>query len=92
VPHSGSPVARGHLRLATPNAAPRRRTSRTLLLARAAAAALALLVKTVVAWAATAFALVPLLWRRAPLGRRVTPIRAHEARVIKFQRRQALPR
>jgi hypothetical protein len=63
-----------------------------VLLARAVAASLALLAATAVAWLVTAAALAPLLWRRAPLGRRVTPIRAREARVIKFQPRQALPR
>ncbi|HEY6001960.1 MAG TPA: hypothetical protein VIV57_03735 [Anaeromyxobacter sp.] len=63
-----------------------------LLLVRATLAALALLVATAVAWIVTFAALAPLFWRRAPLGRRVTPIRAREARIIKLRPRQALPR
>lgn len=86
-----SPAARGHLRLALPPAPRRRRESRVLLLARAGVAALALFAATLVAWLFVALALAPLLWRRAPLGLRVTPMRAREARVIKLQPRQALP-
>jgi hypothetical protein len=63
-----------------------------LLLVRAALAALALLAATAVAWLATFLALAPVAWRRAPLGRRGTPIRAREARIIKLRPRQALPR
>lgn len=88
----GPPVARGHLRLASPALPPRRRDSRLLLLVRAALAALALLAATAVAWIVTLAALAPVAWRRAPLGRRVTPIRAREARIIKLRPRQALPR
>jgi hypothetical protein len=51
-----------------------------------------LLAATFVAWLASAAALAPVLWRRAPLGRRVTPLRPREARILKFQPRQALPR
>jgi hypothetical protein len=92
VPSPGPHIARGHLRLASPAQPRRRRESRTLLLVRAALSALALLGSTLVAWAITAVELAPVLWRRAPLGRRVTPIRAREARVIKLQPRQAVPR
>jgi hypothetical protein len=69
-----------------------------LLLARAAVAALALMFATLVAWASTAIALAPLLWRRAPLRGRLRPLRAPDARVIPFPQRrpqeqqQALPR
>jgi hypothetical protein len=67
---------------------------RSLLLLRAAAAAAALAVLTVVAWLSAALALVPLVWRRAPVGVRLRPIRAREARIIPFQRprQKALPR
>lgn len=88
----GHPIARSHLRLASPALPRRRRESRAALLVRAAAASLALLAATALSWLVTAFALLPVLWRRAPVGRRVTPIRAREARIIKFQPRQALPR
>jgi hypothetical protein len=41
----------------------------------------------------TALALAPLLWRRAPVGRRLRAQAPREARVIPFQpRRTALPR
>jgi hypothetical protein len=63
-----------------------------LLLVRAFLSTLVLLAATAVAWLASAAALAPVLWRRAPLGRRVTPIRPREARILKFQPRQALPR
>ncbi len=98
MPQSGPPAARGHLRLAPPPAAPAHRDVRVLLLARAAAATLALLLATLLAWATTAAALAPLLWRRAPLGGRLRPLRAPDARVIPFRSRraqeqqQALPR
>jgi hypothetical protein len=95
VPHSGPPATRGHLRLAAPPAAPPRAESRLVLLVVAAAARLALFLTTVVAWTSTALALAPLLWRRAPLGGRLRPLRTREARVIRLQPRQqqqALPR
>ncbi len=92
MPHPGPPIARGHLRLASPAQPRRRRESRALLFLRAALCALALLGATMVAWVVVAVELAPVLWRRAPLGRRVTPIRAREARVIKLQPRQAVPR
>jgi hypothetical protein len=85
-------VARGHLRLASPALPPRKRDSRVLLLVRAALAALALLAATAFAWLVTFAALAPLAWRRAPLGRRVTPIRPREARIIQLRPRKALPR
>lgn len=87
--HPGPPASRGHLRLAVA-AAPRRVDSRFVLLLRAAAAALAMLWLTAAAWLTAALALAPLVWRRAPLGRRVRPMPPREARVIPFQpRRQA---
>ncbi len=92
MPHPGTPTARGHLRVASPPVARRGREGRVLLLVHAAFAALGLLAATIVAWMVTALALAPLLWRRAPRGLRVTPIRPREARVIKFQPRRALPR
>ncbi|HEY6099091.1 MAG TPA: hypothetical protein VIW03_06660, partial [Anaeromyxobacter sp.] len=91
-PHPGPPVARGHLRLASPIAPRHKRETRPLLVARAVLAALALFAATLAAWVVMAVALAPVLWRRAPRGRRVAPIRAREARIIKFQPRQALPR
>jgi hypothetical protein len=60
---------------------------------RALSAALALAFATVVAWLSTAVAMVPLLWRRGPTGRRLRAQAAREARVIPLQpRRTALPR
>ena len=91
MPYRGPPAARGHLRLATAPVERRRRDSRALLLARAVAAAVALLATTVVAWFAIALALAPLLWRRAPVRGRLRPLRTHEARVIPLEpRRKAL--
>jgi hypothetical protein len=91
VPYRGPPAARGHLRLATAPGEKRRRESRALLLFRAVAAALALVLATVVAWASIALALAPLLWRRAPVRSRMRPLRAREARVIPLEpRRKAL--
>jgi len=98
VPHSGPPSTRGHLRLAPPPTAPARRDPRTLLLVRAAATTVALAIATLWAWLSTALALAPLLWRRAPIGGRLRPLRAPDARVIPFPQRraqeqqQALPR
>ncbi len=96
--HSLPPAARGHLRLA---GAPLERRSvsesRVLLLAGAAGAAFVLAVLTVFAWVLAALALVPLAWRRAPVGVRLRPLHPREARVIPFQRvrderEKALPR
>lgn len=98
MPHSCPPATRGHLRLAPPPAAPAPRDARVLLMARAAAAGLALVIATLVAWWSIAVALAPVLWRRAPLGGRLRPLRAPDARVIPFPQRrpqeqqQALPR
>ncbi len=80
-----STIARSHLRLA--GAPPRsRRTSRWLLVVRAAASALALAWISLIAWVSAALALGPLLWRRAPMGRRLRPPR-REGQVIPFQGR-----
>lgn len=93
MPYPGHPVVRGHLRLASTPAAPRRRDSRAFLLARAVVAVLVLTWYTAVAWAGVALALLPLVFRRAPLGRRLRPPPPREARVIPFQpHRQAVPR
>ncbi len=93
MPHSGPPVSRGHLRLAVIPDAPQRVDGRLVLFVRAAATALAMVWITVAAWLSAAIALAPLVWRRAPLGRRVRPMAPREARVIPFQpRRQALTR
>jgi len=91
VPRRGPPAARGHLRLATAPVERRRRDGRARLLARAAAARLALLAVTLVAWASIVLALAPLLWRRAPVRGRLRPLRVREARVIPLEpRRKAL--
>lgn len=93
MPHPGPQLARGHLRLAAPPQARRRADSRLLLLARALVAAARVAFRSVVAWWGAALALAPLLWRRAPLGRRARPAAPRAARVIPFQRvRQAVPR
>jgi hypothetical protein len=85
VPVPGRPsIAGSHLRLATEPSPRRRGEGRILLFLRALLAASVLTWVTLVAWGATAIALAPLLWRRAPLGRRLRPPRA-EARVIPFQ-------
>jgi hypothetical protein len=93
VSHPDHPVARGHLRLASSPSGRGRLEHRFLLFLRAFGAGLAIAWFTVAAWIAVTLALVPLLWRRAPLGRRLRPPERREARVIPFQpRRQALPR
>ncbi len=56
-------------------------------------AILAALLATLVAWFMAALALLPLLIRRAPAGRRLRKRPTREARIIPFQpRRRALPR
>ncbi len=93
--YPGPPAARGHLRLAGPPVERRRvAESRVLLLLRAAVAATALAMLTVIGFISAALALVPLAWRRAPVGVRLRPLRAREARIIPFQRprERALPR
>lgn len=93
MPDPAAQPARRHLRLA-PAPGPRATVEgRLVLFARALAAAMAIALVTARAWLAATIALFPLLWRRAPLGRRVTPLARREARVIPFQRRrQAMPR
>lgn len=89
MPHSGPSASRGHLRLAVA-VTPHHVDSRAVLFLRAAAAAIVMLWLTTAAWLSAALALAPLVWRRAPLGRRVRPMPPREARVIPFQpRRQA---
>lgn len=94
MPLPGHPVARGHLRLASVPA-PHRGDRRLALFVRLVLATALLAWRTAAAWLAVVIALVPLLWRRAPVGRRLRPPR-REARVIPFQprrpARQALPR
>lgn len=95
MPLPGPPAARGHLRLAPPPVDRPRPERRALLVLRAGLATLALLAATLLAFAGAAVALLPLLWRRAPLGGRLRPIRTPEARVLEFRPRQdkhALPR
>jgi hypothetical protein len=96
VSQPGPPAARGHLRLAGPPAERRRVSeSRVALLARAAAAAVLLAALTAFAWTLAALALLPLALRRAPVGARLRPLHPREARVIPFERsrgREALPR
>jgi hypothetical protein len=94
VPYPGPSAAR-HLRLAGPPAERRRlRESRAALVARAVLATVALAALTVVAWALAALALLPLAWRRAPVGVRLRPLHPRQAQVIPFerQRREALTR
>jgi hypothetical protein len=69
--------------------------SRALLVVRSAGSAVALALLTLLAVLSAALALVPLVWRRAPVGVRLRPLRPREARIIPFQRRpsrRALPR
>jgi hypothetical protein len=84
---------RNHLRLVGTPIERSSADARPLLYARALATALALALFTWLSLLAAALALVPVAWRRGPLGVRLRPIRPREARVIPFQpRRQALPR
>jgi hypothetical protein len=86
VPHPGPPAARGHLRLAGPPGERSRAENRAVLLLRAAGAVIALSLVTIVAWISATLALVPLAWRRMPMGVRLRPLRPREARIIPFQR------
>jgi hypothetical protein len=97
VAHPGPPAARGHLKLAGAPVERRRvAESRVALLARASAAAVVLAVVSVLSWTLAALALVPLVWRRAPVGVRLRPLHPREARIIPFERvrerEKALPR
>ncbi len=92
MPHSGPP-ARAHLRLASRPAGRRASEGHLALLLRALAVRVAVVWMTAVAWLSAAVTLLPLVWRRAPLGRRLNRQPRRDARVIPFQpRRQALPR
>jgi hypothetical protein len=93
LPYPGSQVARGHLHLA-PVPSDRPPENRLALALRALLAAIRVAWITARAWISAAFALSPLLWHRAPLGRRLRPQPRREARVIPFQprRKQAAPR
>ena len=92
MPSPGTTLARGHLRLASVQSTPGA-GRRLVLHLRALAAALATLWLTLVAWWAIAWALLPLLARRAPVGRKLRQQPPKEARVIPFQpRRRAVPR
>ena len=93
--YSGPPAARGHLRLAGPPVERRPvAENRAVLLVRAAAAAVVLVLLTAFAWISAVLALVPIAWRRAPVGGRLRPLRPREARIIPFHRprQKALPR
>ncbi len=85
---SGPPLARSQLRLATPPTESHRADRRAWLLLRAVIAWFAIAWRTGAAIIGAAFALAPLAWRRAPLGRRVHPVAARQARVIPFQPRR----
>jgi hypothetical protein len=65
-----------------------------VLLLRAVLAALSLAFLSLLAWLSAVLALVPLAWRRAPVGVRLRPLRPREARIIPFQRprQKAVPR
>jgi hypothetical protein len=92
VQEPGTPFARGHLRLASApisHGVGRRMAAHM----RAGLAMLLALLSTLAAWFMAALALLPLLTRRAPAGRRLRQRPAREARVIPFQpRRRAVPR
>ncbi|MGC3996916.1 MAG: hypothetical protein QM767_05040 [Anaeromyxobacter sp.] len=95
MPLPGHPAARGHLRLATAPTPSRPAASRAVLTLRALAALVVVIWMTLLAWFAATLALLPLVWRRGPAGRRLTPTPQREARVIPLQprrSRQALPR
>jgi hypothetical protein len=93
VPLPGPTQSRVHLRLAPAPAGRPRGDGRILLRARALAAAIVLAIATILAWVSTAVALVPVVWRRGPTGRRLRAETTRAARVIPFQpRRTALPR
>ncbi len=90
--HPGTQFARGHLRLASAPVThgPGRRLARHL---RAWLSILFAFFVALAAWSMAALALLPLLVRRAPVGRRLRQRPPREARVIPFQpRRRALPR
>lgn len=94
MPHPGTPVVRGHLRL-VPDP-PRRAAFRLAAMLRAPAAALATAWASAMAWRAAAFSGLPRAWRHFPARRRQPSppqVSQQEARVIPFQpRREALPR
>lgn len=92
MPHSGIPAARGHLRLATHPDLPRPTGDHLMLVLRSILVAAAVLWVSAIAWMGATLALLPLLWHRAPVGRRLHPRPSRDARVIPFQRRQAVPR
>ena len=88
--HPGSSAERRHLRLVGTPDEGLPPVGKALLVVRAAVSAVALLFLTVVARVSAVVALAPLVWRRAPVGRRARPPRA---RVIPFEpARRALPR
>ncbi len=85
--HAGTEFTRGHLRLASApvDHGPGERLGRHL---RAWLAILCALVATLAAWFMAGLALLPLLARRAPVGRRLHQRPPREARVIPFQPRR----
>jgi len=80
-------LARGHLRLASAPAVPGP-GRRLALRLRAMAATFAVLWSTLQAWWAATWALLPLLVRPAPVGRRLRQRPLQEARVIPFHPRR----
>lgn len=87
----GTQIARGHLRLA--HAAPRSRGrgARFALLARAVLIRLAVFVGNLVALAGAAAALLPLVLRGGPLGRRHVPRAAPRVVTLVPRRRAGSP-
>jgi hypothetical protein len=63
-----------------------------MLVLRTILVAVAVLWTSAFAWMGATLALLPVVWRRAPVGRRLRPRPSRDARVIPFQRRQAVPR
>jgi hypothetical protein len=92
VAHTGQLLARGRLRLAWAPGAVSARRNRALLWLQALLAAALLRLTGVALWVVAFVALLPIVRRRAPLGRRLRPAQ-REARVIPFRPAQpSVPR
>ena len=93
MPQPGPDSARRHLRLATSPALRRRGDGRSLLFVRAALVAIQVTWLTLLGWVAATLALLPIVLRQSPAGRRLRPVPRRVARVIPLAPRQkALPR
>jgi hypothetical protein len=91
VTRSGHRLTRGHLSLACAPSAPPASPSRAALVARALLARMSVLLHNLLALVGALIALLPLLFRRGPLGHR-TQVPRVAARIITFQpRRRASP-